>query len=392
MAAAGFEVLEEMCSYVGFDEGDVRLLVALGPLVEPDLSRVVDRFYEAIEASPKARAVFEDEAQIARQKVSLRHWLVGVFQGVYDEAYYQRRARIGRAHVRMGLDQRYMFGGMSVVRTGLHESMAERLPAAGWDRPRCLAAMRALDRILDVELAIMLETYAEGYARRVRSTERLATLGQVAASIGHELRNPLAVMETSLHLLERNSGPDAKAKRHIERIGAQVAICGEIISDLLDLARDRPAERQSVAPLRLVDEALALLPRLDLPIEIHAETEPLPELQIDAGQARQLLANLMSNALEATRGHGAKVRVELAVLPGEVLRVRVEDEGRGIPDEVRERLFEPLFSTRSTGIGLGLALCLRIVEKHGGTIAASNRPEGGARFEVHLPSRAKGAR
>jgi signal transduction histidine kinase len=392
MAASGFEMLEEMCSYVGFDDADIRLLVELGPLVEPDLERVVDRFYDAIEASPKARAVFEDEAQIARQKVSLRLWLVGIFQGVYDEAYYQRRARIGRAHVRMGLDQRYMFGGMSVVRSGLHQSIAERLPAAGWDRPKSLAAMRALDRILDIELAIMLETYAEGYARRVRSTERLATLGQVAASIGHELRNPLAVMETSLHLLQRNSGPEPKAKRHIERIGAQVAVCGEIISDLLDLARDRPAERQAVAPLRLVDEALALLPRLDLPIEIHAETEPLPEVQIDAGQARQLLANLMSNALEATRGHGTKVRVELAVLPGEILRVRVLDEGRGIPDEVRERLFEPLFSTRSKGIGLGLALCLRIVEKHGGTIAASNRPEGGARFEVHLPSRAKGTR
>jgi signal transduction histidine kinase len=389
MAVASYEMLEEMRRYVGFDEGDARLLVEVGPLLEPDLDGVVDRFYGAIEGSPTARAVFEDEAQIAHQKVALRHWLIGVFRGVYDEAYYKRRERIGRAHVRMGLDQRYMFGAMNVVRTGLHESMAARLPRAGFDDVKRLAAMRAVDRILDIELAIMLETYAEGYARRIRSTERLATLGQVAASIGHELRNPLAVMETSLHLVRRNLRDEARVARHLERIGAQVAVCGEIISDLLDLARDRPAERQRVAPASLADEALALLPKFDLPIEIRAETDPLPDVRIDPGQVRQLLANLMSNALEATRGHGEKVRVDLAVLPGEVLRVRVDDEGPGISDEVRDRLFEPLFSTRTKGIGLGLALCQRIAEKHGGTIAAANRPEGGARFEVHLPSRTK---
>jgi signal transduction histidine kinase len=389
MAETSDGLLAEMCGYVGFEEADARLLVELGPLLAPDFDAVVGRFYAAIEASPKARAIFEDEAQIARQKVTLRHWLLGVFRGAYDEAYCQRRERIGRAHVRMGLDQRFMFGAMNVVRTALHESMAVRLGDAGWDGPKRLAAARAVDRILDIELAIMLETYAEGYARRIRSTERLATLGQFAASIGHELRNPLAVMETSLYLLSRSLREDENATRHVERIGAQLAVCGEIIADLLDLARDRPAERQRVAPRRLVDEAIALLPKLDLPIEIDAEAEPLPEVEIDPGQVRQLLANLMSNALEATRGRGAKIVVGLAVLPGEVLRVRVDDEGEGITDEVRDRLFEPLFSTRSQGIGLGLALCRRIVEKHGGTIAAINRPEGGARFEVHLPPSAK---
>jgi signal transduction histidine kinase len=392
MAAASHEMLEEMRRYVGFDDEDARVLAELGPLLEPDFARVVDRFYEAIEASPKARAVFEDDAQFARQKLSLRSWLVGVFRGVYDEAYYDRRARIGRAHVRIGLDQRYMFGAMNVVRTELKASLADRLPAAGFDDSKRAAASRAVDRILDLELAIMLETYAEDYVRRMRATERLATLGELAASIGHELRNPLAVMETSLHLLQRSTKDDPRATRHAERIGAQVAACGEIISDLLDLARDRPAEREPVAPRRLVDEALALLPKPDVPIEVRAAPEPLPEVQVDPGQVRQLLANLLTNALEATRGHGEKVVVDLAVLPGDVLRVQVDDQGPGIPEEIRDRLFEPLFSTRAKGIGLGLALCVRIVEKHGGTIAATNRPEGGARFEVHLPSRAKGDR
>ncbi len=380
---ASYELLQEIAQYTGFDREDAACLARLGPVLEPDFDAIVDHFYAVIDATPEARGVFENDAQIARQKVSLRSWLVGIFGGVYDEAYFERRARIGRVHVRIRLPQRYMFAAMDLVRNDLHVSMTRRLPEVGYSAAERAAAARAVDRIIDLELAIMLETYAEDYSHRVRTAERLATLGQLAASIGHELRNPLAVMQTSLHLLQRSVETIPKAMKHADRIAVQVAACNEIIGSLLDMARDRPAERKRVSPRAIVDEALGLMPSIDVPVEVVASDE-LEDVCVDPGQTRQLVTNLVSNAIEATRGRGSKVVVEVAVIDGG-LRLRVEDEGPGISEEVREHLFEPLFTTRAKGIGLGLPLCQRIAEGHGGTITATNRPEGGARFEVHLP-------
>ncbi len=383
MEMASYELLEEIAQYAGFGAEDAARLVRLGPLLEPDFDGVVDHFYAAIDRSPGARAVFENEEQIARQKLFLRDWLVGIFGGVYDEAYFERRARIGRVHVRIGMPQRYMFAAMDLVRADLHASMNARLPAAGYDEGERAAAARSVDRILDLELAIMLETYAEDFTRRMRTTERLATLGQLAASIGHELRNPLAVMQTSLHLLERSVESVPKAAKHTARIGAQVAVCGEIISSLLDMARDRPAERKWIRPGDVVAEALALLPSTDVSVEVTTGDRE-DRAHVDPGQLRQLVVNLVSNAIEATRGRGSKVTIDARVEDGALL-LRVDDEGPGLSEEVREHLFEPLFTTRAKGIGLGLPLCQRIVERHGGTIVATNRPEGGARFDVRLP-------
>ena len=179
--------------------------------------------------------------------------MVGIFGGVYDEAYFELRARIGRTHVRIELEQRYMISAMNVVRVGLHDALNDALESDPTFAGRMEAAHDALDRICDLELAIMLETYREDYDARARSAEKLATLGQLAATIGHELRNPLAVMETSLHLLAPRLESDPKAQRHISRLGEQVALCSSIIEDLLELARDRPVERASIA----IDDLIA---------------------------------------------------------------------------------------------------------------------------------------
>src|SRR5690606_35834121 len=105
--------------------------------------------------------------------------------------------------------------------------------------------------ICDLELAIMLQTYADDHLRRMRDAERLAMLGQLSGFIGHELRNPLAVMETSIHLLKRRLPlGDERAHHHLKRLGEQVDLSTGIISGLLDLARDRPVERTPIADLR----------------------------------------------------------------------------------------------------------------------------------------------
>lgn len=180
-------LLDDLMAYMRFTADDAARLRAMGPLLRPHFAGIVDRFYEAIDRTPGAMAVFTGgPAQIERQKRMLHGWLEGLVQGPYDDAYFERRARIGRTHVRIGLDQQYMFGAMNLIREGLHAA----LRASDWRGEERVAGHGAIDRLCDIELAIMIETYREAYTIRVKDAERLATIGQVAASIGHELRNP----------------------------------------------------------------------------------------------------------------------------------------------------------------------------------------------------------
>ncbi len=375
-------ILAEITSYVRFDADDAARLRALGEVIECHFDAIVDDFYEAIERSPEARAVFESPAQIRRQKVSLRRWLDGVVGGIYDAAYYEQRARIGRAHVRIGLDQRYMLAAMNVVRTSIHRSFDTERRTIDWSDREYIETHLSIDRICDIELAIMLETYREDYVRRIRSSERLATLGQFAASIGHELRNPLAVIDTSLHLIRRRVEEDPRVARHIERIGEQTALCSTIIADLLDLARDRDLERHPTFIRKLVEAAASETPRGE-GVSVVIDIQPELEANVDASQLRQLLMNLLANAVDAV---GAEGQVSVAAAArGARLELSVRDTGAGLSEEVKAHLFEPLFTTKQHGIGLGLALCHRIVSKHGGEIRAENHEDGGALISIILP-------
>lgn len=378
-------LLEELADYVGFGEEDARILSEMGARVRPRFRPIIDHFYATIQRHPGAsKAITGGDAQVQRLKGTLIDWLEGLFSGVYDDAYYERRARIGRVHVRIELDQRYMFSAMNLIREGLHDA----LEASGWTGDRLRAGHVAIDRICDIELAIMIETYREAYISRIRSTERLATLGQLAASIGHDLRNPLAVIETSVHLLKRRAGDDPKVSRHVGRIGDQVTICGGIIDDLLELARDRPPVRQSVDVRALIEEAIGSVPH---PSTVRVEVDvpaDMPRALVDPGQMRQMIVNLALNGVQAVSQEPGQTGIVWVRALNEdgTLILRVQDDGPGISEEALGRLFEPLFTTRARGIGLGLALCRRIVEKHGGTIVGRNRARGGAELEARLPA------
>jgi two-component system sensor histidine kinase HydH len=375
-------LLDELMRYLEFTPEDASLMLAMGPALRPHFPQIVDEFYAAIDRTPGASAVFTGgEAQIARQKSKLRDWLEGLVEGVYDVAYVERRARIGRTHVRIALDQRYMFAAMSVVRAGLHNALDA---AAEWVAERLRAGHRAIDKLCDLELAIMLEAYREAYIARVKESERLATIGQVAASIGHELRNPLAVMQTSVHMLSRRMPMDERNVKHLRRVDEQISLCNSIIADLLELARDRAPERRPADLADIVREAASSVPRppsVALELDI---AEAMPPVAVDPGQFRQLVVNLVLNAVQASEASGGAVELRLVSDERELL-LMVEDRGQGLSPDVLARLFEPLFTTRSTGTGLGLALCHRIVEKHSGTISATNRSGGGATFSVRVP-------
>jgi two-component system sensor histidine kinase HydH len=247
-------------------------------------------------------------------------------------------------------------------------------------------AHQAIDKICDLEVAIMLETYSDHHGEQMRGQERLATLGQVAGFVGHELRNPLAVMETSLYLLsKRVPAEEEKGHRHLRRLSQQVTLSSSIISGLLELTRDRPLDREHVDLAETIGEILEGIPGVD---QITVETDLEPDVSsvfVDRQYLRHLISNLVTNALQAVVERGTVGTVWIhASGEGTTLRLVVEDDGPGLAPEVMDELFKPLRTTRVKGLGLGLALCSKIVERHGGGIDAGHREGGGARFEVRL--------
>jgi two-component system sensor histidine kinase HydH len=379
----GESYLESLKTYVGFTSESSALLRAIHPVVAPHVARIIDDFYATIEAHPGARgAITGGPAQIERLKGTLRRWLDELFLGPHDAGYIARRARIGRVHVRISLPQAFMFTAMNRIRVQV-ASVIHQEPSL--DAAALLATTRAVHQIMDIELAIMLETYREDLLAKNRSAERLATIGQFAASIGHELRNPLGVVESSAFLLRQllSKGPlDPKVDRHLEKITAEVKRSNKTIHELLELARSRPPNRRVVPVRALVDGAVAAA-ALPKDMSVTSTYAGGAEANLDPDQITRVLSNLLTNACQAMDGKG-QIWIEASVQAGET-RLRVRDSGPGVPREVRHRLFEALFTTKAKGSGLGLALCRRIAEAHGGSIVLE-LGEGGATFLLTIPA------
>ena len=377
-------LFEELKRYVGFSPEDERALRSLHAVARGHFSRIAEVFYARILEHEGARTALEGgESQVGHLKGTLQVWMDQLLRGPWDEAYFELRCRIGRMHVRIALPQHYMFGAMNVLRQEFNTLIDEHYR----ERPEELGRVRrALSKILDLELAIMLHTYREDLLAQQARSERLATFGQLVGSIGHELRNPLGVIETSLFILKGRQPPgDERVAKHLGRIGEQVAIANRIVSDLLDMIRDKPLKAE---PVRLVEvwrnAVSAVQHQPEVVIEEHGLAE-LPEVHGDPPQLRQVFVNLLENAVQAIGGAG-KVELSARALPGAV-ELAIEDSGPGVSESIRRRLFEPLITTKARGIGLGLPLVKRILERHGGSISYVPRPEGrgGARFLLRLP-------
>jgi len=370
-------LFEELKRYVGFGPPDELALRMLHPVARPQFERISEVFYQRILEHEAARkALVEGESMVGRLRHTLVAWMDKLLTGPWGPDYYELRARIGRKHVDIALPQHYMFGAMNVLRQELNAV----IDAAFIQEPDMLRTQRmALGKVLDLELAIMLHTYREDLLSQQARNERLSTFGQLVGSIGHELRNPLGVMESSLYILRgRMAAGDERAKKHIDRLAEQLGIANTIITDLLDMIRDKPLSTQKVR-LRDVVEAAALQLRLPLGVEPLSQ---LPDVNGDPSQLRQVFVNLLQNAQQAA-GPAGTVTVDAESNALDVM-VGVSDSGPGVDASVRARLFEPLVTTRQKGIGLGLALVKRIVERHGGRVGYEPR-EQGARFVVRLP-------
>ncbi len=221
---------------------------------------------------------------------------------------------------------------------------------------------------------------------RMERADRMATIGRLAANIAHEIRNPLASMSGSIQLLSSLMHLDGDERRLMDIVMREAEHLNRWITEFLSFSRPVDPSPEPLDLALLCRELVELAEHdnrggnLQLTLITHGDTN----LRADAKTLRQILWNLLNNALDASSA-GGTVTVELDGTQPSVVTIAVQDEGEGIPEENRERIFDPFFSTKEMGTGLGLATVQRNVELHGGRIKLQSSPGNGARFEVLLP-------
>ena len=221
--------------------------------------------------------------------------------------------------------------------------------------------------------------------------ELLAVLGQLAGGIGHELRNPLGAIKNAAYLLNmvlEEQEPDVKDA--LEILEKEVVTSERIISSLLDFARPKPPVRRKVDVNEVVQESLSRATEPEN-VEIKSELDGvLPVILADPVQLGQVFSNLILNAIQAMP-EGGLLTIKSELAGPEWVAVSIADTGVGIPEENLGKMFEPLFTTKAKGIGLGLAISKTFVEAHGGTIELQSEVGKGSVFSVRLPTdRAEG--
>jgi PAS domain S-box-containing protein len=241
------------------------------------------------------------------------------------------------------------------------------------------------------EYSSQLEEMVEARTRQLRETqeklirqERLATLGQVAGSIGHELRNPLGVISNAIYFLKM-AQPDAGAtiKEYLDIIENETRASDKFITELLDFTRIKAVEREPVPVSELVRQTLERYPAPPS-VEVTLAIPPdLPPVYADPHHVVQVLGNLTVNACQSM-DKGGKLTIS-ALAQGDMIRIAVQDTGVGIPPENMSKIFEPLFTTKIKGIGLGLTVSQKLAEANGGRIEVQSQPGKGSTFTLYLP-------
>jgi C4-dicarboxylate-specific signal transduction histidine kinase len=292
-------------------------------------------------------------------------------------------ARVGsvQTHDEVGLLAEHLDRLLDVVEENTHglQRAAEDLEKKVADRTR--------------ELASSNESLKDAQKQLIQS-EKLATIGQLTAGIAHEINNPVAVMQGNLDLVRELLGPDAKAiDPELRLLDDQVGRMRVLVNQLLQFAR--PSEFGAyVEPLKasaVMDECLILASHMlsESSIRVVKEYTDTRRISFSRQELQQLLLNLITNAIQAMAQGGILVlRTHDCAIGGKDagVGIDVQDNGPGLPAQIRDQLFLPQVTTRPEGNGLGLWICLGLVERYGGTIKADNVAGGGALFRIRLPA------
>jgi signal transduction histidine kinase len=383
-------VLAELQRYIGWSDGDTSRLRGLEPVLRPRFAGFAEHFYDVISRHLRAIAVFSGgEAQVARLKAMLVDWMASGLVGPHDEAFYARRSRIGERHVSIGLPQEYMFASMSVLRLDYHAAIAELVPAT-----EATATIGSVDKLFDLELAIMLRHYQLASEAKLVDRERtaqhakLAAMQTLSAGLAHELRNPLNAAKLQLDVLERRLGrvaDDDRLRETVAQIEHEMHRLARLLNGFLAFAQPAPlvTAPQDLVPIvrDTVDAETPHAASGGVTLTLVASERAMA--RVDGPYVVKIVQALVRNAIEATPA-GGEVTIEVGVVDQRP-QVRVTDRGNGIPPVVRDRIFEPFFSTKPDGTGLGLAIVHSLVSAHTGSVEVDSELGRGTTFTVTLP-------
>ena len=221
--------------------------------------------------------------------------------------------------------------------------------------------------------------------KRIETAARLSTLGELSASLAHEIRNPLASIRLVSDNLRDLFDPDDAGAEYLEILSREVDRLNQVVSQYLSMARMQKSKQQDVDINQAIRDVLALIsqPAARQNVDLAFEENQLPGIEGDQTQLKQAFLNLALNALQAMPDGG---RLEVAsFIEQDSLFITFTDRGQGLPDQDPEQIFTPFYTTREKGTGLGLAITRRIIEAHAGTIHAMPGEAAGTRFTIQIP-------
>ena len=275
-----------------------------------------------------------------------------------------------------------------------------------------LAPARQIDPLLFCAVALLIGRYTDAARREKRKhkelaeqlasvyeklqtnfdgmkrAERLSAIGQLSAGLAHEIRNPLASIAGAASILRKTEPLDAKASKCIDIIVSESGRLNGLLTTFLNFARPRPPQLQPVSVDTILDGVIALAQHAigQKNIDFRRHVAPgMPSIECDAEQMTQVLLNLVINATEASEA-GSAVTLT-ADHADHTVRIRVIDEGCGVPPEDIDKLFNPFFTTKESGTGLGLPVAHQIVGQMGGLLTAHRNPSGGMTFSIDFPNK-----
>ncbi|MBC8448849.1 MAG: HAMP domain-containing protein [Chloroflexi bacterium] len=311
-----------------------------------------------------------------------------ILRRVNDLVSTTQRLASGDLSARTGLP--YGVGELSqLARTFDH--MAEALEQREAERKQAEEALKEYSERLEEMVEERTRALRDAQEQLVRS-EKLAVLGQLAGGVSHELRNPLGAVKNAAYFLRMVlQKPEPDVAEMLQILDREVDNCERIISSLLDFAQPRELALRQVHLPEVIEEALA---RTTVPENVEVLTryaEALPLIMADPDQLGLVFGNLIRNAIQAMPG-GGRLTITAAYVEGgtvrnpqSAIRIQVSDTGVGISEEHMGKIFEPLFTTKAKGMGLGLAVSKTLLERHGGTIEVESQVGKGTTFTVRLP-------
>ncbi|MGQ0606084.1 MAG: sensor histidine kinase [Candidatus Nitrosotenuis sp.] len=226
-----------------------------------------------------------------------------------------------------------------------------------------------------------LELIVQQKTNELLQAEKLAAIGDLSARIAHDIRNPLTIIMNTFEVIKMKNAIDEKMNKHYDRINKAITRIAHQIDDVMDFVKDNPVHLKRCFFSDVISEALE---SISIPDNIKLKIyDGDISLDCDFSKMAAVFKNLLLNAIQTTDGNG---KISIRILErNDVAIIEIEDSGPKIPDNIIPEIFDPLFTTKQEGTGLGLSVCKKIIEKHGGTINVRNNEKFGKTFFIELP-------